>query len=145
MGRHPVHTPDGSPRGNSPRWRDPYFNEWSQVVGERIRRLRRERELNLAHFSGLIYKPEGGHYSGGYFSRLERGWSSAPLYVYLAVSEALAVHPGRLLGADDVQKDASDAEMTLVRFLRRVEISPDEAIARLALALPRHQQPPAAE
>jgi hypothetical protein len=36
------------------------------------------------------------------------------------------------MGSDETQKPLSEAEMTLVRFTRRVGIKPDEAIARLA-------------
>jgi hypothetical protein len=48
------------------------------------------------------------------------------------VAEALEVEPGRLLGPDDVQLEISEAEMTLVDLVRRIRISPAEAIARLA-------------
>jgi len=95
--------------------------------------------LSLHNFSYTIYKPEGGHYSGGYFSRLERGWSTAPLYVYLAIATAFAIEPGRLLGMEDVEKPVTDAEMTLVQFLRRMDIEPDEALARLCRSEPHLQ------
>jgi hypothetical protein len=36
------------------------------------------------------------------------------------------------MGSDEAQKPISEAEMTLIRYLRRVGVSPDEAIARLA-------------
>ena len=76
-------------------------------------------------------KPEGGRYSGASLSRLERGWASAPLHLYLAIAVALDVEPGRLLGPDDVQRPVTDGELTLVRTLRRLGIAPDEVIARL--------------
>jgi hypothetical protein len=37
-----------------------------------------------------------------------------------------------MMGSDETQKPISEAEMTLVRFLRRTGVKPDEAIARLA-------------
>ena len=133
MGRHPVYPPEGSrSRGGSPRWRDPYFCEWSQVVGDRVRRLRRRQELSLNELAVMVQKPEGGNYSAGYYSRLERGWASAPLYAYLALSEALGVEPGRLLGMEDVDRPVSEAEMTLLLFLRGIGVTPDEALVRLA-------------
>ncbi|MDP8942766.1 MAG: helix-turn-helix domain-containing protein [Actinomycetota bacterium] len=116
----------------APRWRDPYHCEWSIVVGDRVRRLRDARDLSLRELADALGKPEGGRYSGASLSRLERGWASAPLYVYLAIAAALEVEPGRLLGPDDVQRPVTEAELTLVRTLRRLDIAPDEAIARLA-------------
>jgi len=79
----------------------------------------------------VVEKPEGGGYSGGYFSRLERGWASAPLYVYIALAEALGLVPGRLLGPDDAHKPVSEAEMRLLNVLRELSISPSEAIVVL--------------
>jgi hypothetical protein len=80
----------------------------------------------------LVEKPQGGNYSPGFFSRLERGWASAALVDYIEISAVLGVAPGRLLGPDDAQRDVSEAEMTLIRLLRRMHMRPDEAIARLA-------------
>ena len=131
-GRHRIHarrTEQGYWGG--PRWPDPTYCEWAVVVGDRVRRLRRARDMTLISFAHTVYRPDGGHYSAGYFSRLERGWASAPMYVYLAVADALGVEPGALLGSDDVEKDVSDAEMTMVRCLRRLRIAPDEALVRL--------------
>ena len=136
MGRHTsfvdrAHAPAG-------RWRDPYFCEWGIVVGDRVRRTRVGRGLTLERLRVVVEKPEGGHYSGGYFSRLERGWASAPLYVYIALAEALSVDPGRLLGPDDAHKAVTEAEMTLVNVVRELRISPSEAIVQLtAGARPR--------
>jgi hypothetical protein len=72
------------------------------------------------------------HYSLGYFSRLERGWASAPFYVYLAIAAAFDIDPGRLLGPDSAMLDASEAEMTLVQTLRELGIEPPAALATLA-------------
>ena len=66
-------------------------------------------------------------------SRASSGaWASAPLYVYLALAAVLEVEPGRLLGSDDAQKPITEAEMTLVRFIREVGLAPHVALARLA-------------
>ncbi|MGI8438776.1 MAG: hypothetical protein ACR2NV_00985 [Thermoleophilaceae bacterium] len=119
-----AHAPAG-------RWRDRYFCEWGIVVGDRVRRTRVEQGLTLEKLREVVEKPEGGGYSGGYFSRLERGWASAPLYVYIALAEALGLVPGRLLGPDDAHKPVSEAEMTLLNVLRELSISPSEAIVVL--------------
>lgn len=133
MGRHPTRVSafQTGYRGG-PRWSDAYHCEWSTVVGDRVRRLRNARGLSLAALADLVHKPEGGYYSAGYFSRLERGWASAPLYVYLGIAAALEVEPGRLLGSDDAQKPITEAEMTLVRFLRGTDLAPHEVLMRLA-------------
>ena len=132
MGRHPIHArraEHGFPGG--PGWPDPTYCEWAVVIGDRVRRLRKARGLTLAGFAGIVHKPDGGHYTPGYFSRLERGWASAPMYVYLAVAYALEVEPGALFGSDDATKKVLDGELMLVRCLRRLHISPDEALVRL--------------
>jgi len=133
MGRHPtrVSSLQTGYRGG-PRWSDAYHCEWSTVVGDRVRRLRNARGLSLAALADLVYKPEGGNYSAGYFSRLERGWASAPMYVYLGIAAVLEVEAGRLLGSDDAQKPITEAEMTLVRFLRGADLPPHEVLMRIA-------------
>ncbi len=110
---------------------EPYHCEWGVIVGDRIRRLRRERNLTLADMCAGVDKPDGGHYTTGFFSRLERGWASGPLVTYVSVAAQFDVEPGRLLGPDDAQREVTGAEMTLVHVLRRMGITPDEAIARL--------------
>jgi transcriptional regulator with XRE-family HTH domain len=102
------------------------------VVGDRIRRLRQARGWALHELARRVRKHEGGHYSAGYFSRLERGWASAPLYVYLVIAGALEVEPGVLLGPDEVQRELAPEEAVLLRLLRRSGIEPGDAIARLA-------------
>lgn len=97
-----------------PRPTDRFRREWAIVLGERIRRLRRDRDMTLLQISALVQKPEGGNYWPGYFGRIEKGYFGAPLYAYLAVADALEVHPGRLLGPDDVQREATEAETTLL-------------------------------
>ena len=132
MGRH--QTLDGPTRGrrDGPRWSDPYFCEWSQVVGGRVRRLRLDRGWSLSDLAERVRKPEGGAYTGGYFSRLERGWASAPLYVYLAIAETLEVDPGKLLGEDEVGRETTASERALLGFVEAAGLAPEQAIVRLA-------------
>ena len=111
---------------------DPYHCEWGVIVGDRIRRLRRERAMTLAELSALVDKPDGGHYSQGFFSRMERGWASGPLVTYVEVAAQFGLEPGRLLGPDDAQREVSEAEMTLINVLRDMRLPPHEAIVRLA-------------
>jgi transcriptional regulator with XRE-family HTH domain len=128
-------------RRNGPRWSDPYFTDWGVVVGDRIRRLRQALGWALHELAHRVRKPEGGHYSAGYFSRLERGWASAPLYVYLMIAAELDVDAGVLLGPDEVQRELSPEEAVLLRVLREADVDPGEAIARLAgLAARRGEQ-----
>jgi transcriptional regulator with XRE-family HTH domain len=101
------------------------------VVGDRIRRLRRARDWHLIDLCNAVVKPDGGHYTPGFFSRLERGWGSGPLTTYVNVADALDVEPGRLLGPDEAQREVSGAEMALVDLVRRLGLSPAEAIVRL--------------
>ena len=114
-----------------PEWNRRYRCEWGEVVGGRVRRLRQLHGLTLARMAASFHRPDGGHYSPGFLSRLERDWASPPLWVYIVLAELFAVAPGRLLGPDDVAMEISEAEVTLLRLLRRLGIDPDEAIARL--------------
>jgi transcriptional regulator with XRE-family HTH domain len=131
MGRKPTRVSGLQTGYQRTAWAAPYVIEWGVVVGDRARRLRNDRGWRLFDLANAVSKPEGGHYSAGYFSRLERGWTMAPLYVYVAVAEALGVAPGRLLGPDAVQLEASADEMVLLRLMRRQKMDPAEAIARL--------------
>src|SRR5438270_7598638 len=97
------------PGYNGDDWMTPYWIEWGVVVGDRIRRLRRDAGMRLYDLARAVHKPEGGGYSAGYFSRLERGWATAPLYVYVAIAEVLEVAPGRLLGPDAAQLEVTEA------------------------------------
>jgi transcriptional regulator with XRE-family HTH domain len=129
MGRHPTNFwRPGIPRNPSR-----YHSEWSIVVGDRVRRLRMARDWRLIDLAWRVPKPEGGCYSAGYFSRLERGWGNPPLCTYVRTAEAFDVHPGVLLGPDEVQREITPAQEVLLRVLDRAGIEPDEAIARLAL------------
>jgi transcriptional regulator with XRE-family HTH domain len=131
MGRHQTNV-HMYRRPGSPRWSDPYYREWAVVIGERIRRLRTERGWRLHELAGRVPKPEGGYYSVGYFSRLERGWGNAPLYVYIVVAEVFEVQPGVLFGPDEVQRGLTPEQGVLLQFLESAGIHPGEAIARLS-------------
>jgi transcriptional regulator with XRE-family HTH domain len=111
---------------------DPYHCEWGVIVGDRIRRLRREREMTLKDLALGVDKPDGGHYTQGFFSRMERGWASGPLVTYVEIAAQFGIEPGRLLGPDDAQREVTQGEMTLIELTRRMRLSPAEAIARLA-------------
>jgi transcriptional regulator with XRE-family HTH domain len=128
VGRHSF---DGltfrAPRGAAG-WIDDQRCDWTIVVGDRIRRLRRDRGLTLVQVAG-----DAG-FSPGYVSKIERGWANAPLSAYLALAGALDVAPWRLLGPEEVQKEVTDAELTLIQYLRHLELAPHVALARLAAA-----------
>ena len=117
--------PNGSTRG------EPYRTDWGAVVGDRVRRLRIARGLTLREIREKIYKPNGGSYSIGYLSKLERGWSNAPLYVYLTLGELMATEPGVLLGPDESLRGATSGEMTILAVARRIGLQPHEAVLRL--------------
>ncbi len=114
------------------RWEYFYRTPFSEMIGGRLRRLRLARGLSQNAARHGVRRPNGGAYSQGLLSRLEKGYANSPLYVYIHFAEVYDVDPGRLMGTDEAQKPISEAEMTLVRVLRRARISPDEAIARLA-------------
>jgi transcriptional regulator with XRE-family HTH domain len=117
-------------------WVDHQRCEWTIVVGDRIRRLRRDRQLSLVELARLTRKPRGGNFSAGYVAKIERGWANTPLASYLALADALEVAPWRLLGPEEVQKEVTDGELTLIQYLRHVGIAPHEALARLASGAP---------
>jgi transcriptional regulator with XRE-family HTH domain len=118
-------------RKDGPRWSDPYYLEWAVTVGDRIRRLRRDRDWALKDLAARVRKPDGGFFSLGYFSRLERGWGSAPLYTYIKIAEAFEVDPGRLLGPEEVQLEVTPQQGMLLQVLEKAGIDPAEAIVRL--------------
>ena len=86
--------------------------------------------------AGATERPAGGSLSPGHLSRIERGWANAPLSTYLAIAAALEVAPWRLLGPEEVQKEVTDAELTLIQFLRETRLAPHEALTVLASAPP---------
>ena len=123
------------PRGGAG-WIDRNRCEWTIVVGDRIRRVRRDRGLSLVQLAERVEKPGGKRFSAGHLSKIERGWANAPLSTYLAIATGLGVPPWRLMGPEEVQKEVTDAELTLVQYLRHVGLAPHEALARLANARP---------
>jgi transcriptional regulator with XRE-family HTH domain len=114
------------------RWELFYRTPYSEMIGARVRRSRMSRGLTQGALLRKVERPRGGSYSTGLLSRIEKGHANSPLYVYMHIAAALDLEPGRLMGSDETQKPINEAEMTLVRFLRRAEITPDDAIARLA-------------
>jgi transcriptional regulator with XRE-family HTH domain len=110
---------------------DHHWHEWAMIVGDRLRRLRRERSWTLADAAREIVRPDGGAYSPGYLGKIERGVAYAPLYVYLRLAEIYGVHPSRLFAQDEVLRDVNEAELTLVRVVREAGIEPSEAIVRV--------------
>jgi hypothetical protein len=129
MGRHLTGVMSVGDAG--PEWSRRYRCEWGEVVGGRVRRLRTAQGMSLVQVADSFQRPDGGHYSPGFLSRLERGWASPPLWVYVVLAERFGVEPGRLLGPDHVATEVSEAELTLLRLLRRLRIEADEAIVRL--------------
>jgi transcriptional regulator with XRE-family HTH domain len=115
---------------------DPTYCEWGALVGGRIRRLRRRRRMTLTDFGHALMRPDGSCFSAGFVSRLERGRSAAPLYVYLAIADVLEVDPGVLLGPEAAALDVTEGEAVLLRYLRQVGIEPHEAIVRLSARSP---------
>lgn len=123
------------------RWELRYREQYSEMVGARIRRARLYRDLTQKKLLDKVERPRGGRYSNGLLSRIEKGYANSPLYVYMHFADALEVDPGRMLGSDETQKPISEAEMTLVRFMRRARIAPDQALAILAQAGPGASPP----
>jgi transcriptional regulator with XRE-family HTH domain len=105
------------------------------IVGDRIRRLRKERGWTLLDAAAHVPRPDGGRYSAGYIGKIERGVAYAPLYVYLMLADTYGVDPGRLLGPDDVFNPVSESEMTLLRVVRDAGFDPSEAILRIVRAV----------
>lgn len=130
MGAHRVNILGLGAEGH-PDWNQRWRCEWGEVVGTRVRRLRADRGLRILDLAEKLRRSDGRHYSGSFVSRLERGWTSPPLFVYIMIAELFAVAPGDLLGRDGVERIVSDAEITLVKVVRELGLSPEEAIAKL--------------
>ena len=113
-------------------WELLYRTPYTVMVGGRLRGIRETRKLTQRQALARTRRPNGGTYSQGFLSRIEAGYANAPLYAYVHLSKAYELEPGRILGSDEAQKPITEAEMTVVKFLRRARISPDEALARLA-------------
>jgi transcriptional regulator with XRE-family HTH domain len=106
--------------------------EYTELVGLRIKRLRAARGWTQLETVQRIERPRGGRYTPGLLSRVENGYANPPVFVYVHLSEAFEIDPGRLLGSEETQKPISEAEMTVIRFLRTAGIAPHDALARLA-------------
>lgn len=132
MGRLKTNVSGVSRDSDGPGWQSRYRSEWAEVVGGRVRRLRQGRGWTLRQLAERLPKPEGGCYSAGYCSRLERGWGSPPLWVYIELARVFDVAPGKLLGVEDVEHVVSAEQGLLLRFLDRMGIEPAEALARIA-------------
>jgi hypothetical protein len=91
--------------------------------------MREHRGLLLRQIE--IPRPDGRFYSSSFFSRLEHGWGTPPLWVYVTLAERFDVHPGVLLGPEEVTREWTESELTLLRVLRRMNIDPEEAIVTL--------------
>ncbi len=112
---------------------DRRYLEVAVVVGDRIRRLRMDRDWTLIELARRVRKPGGGGgYSASYFSRLERGWANAPLYTYLQIATVLEADSWALFAPDEVRHDPTPGELMLLRYLRRAGVPPDEALVRIA-------------
>jgi transcriptional regulator with XRE-family HTH domain len=112
-------------------WERLYRTPYTVMVGRRLRQVREKRKLTQTEALDRAPRPNGRVYSQGFLSRIEAGYANPPLYAYVHLAEAYALDPGRVMGSDEAQKPISEAEMTLIRFLRRSRISPDEALVRL--------------
>ncbi len=108
-----------------------YRTPYTEMVGARLRRLRQARGLTQMQARQRVRRPRGGTYSQGFMSRVEKGYANAPLYAYVHLAEAYEIEPGRLMGSDETQKPITEAEMTLIRFLRRVGVTPDAVLERV--------------
>ncbi len=129
----------GPLRGDpGPAWDGRYRCEWGQVVGRRVRALRQKAGLRIIDPAEDIRRADGRPYSASFVSRLERGWASPQLYTYCLLAARFEVAPGELLGSEGVERPVDDSEPTLVRVVRRLGMTPEDAIARLAAGGPAH-------
>jgi transcriptional regulator with XRE-family HTH domain len=142
MGRHRTNYALLGATGDTPRdrqgkpvepsWDLKHRTEYTQMVGRRIRRIREGLELTQGHLGQQARKPNGDRYSPGMISRMERGHANPPIYAYVDVAAVLDIAPGVLLGPRSVEDPIEEGELTLVRFLRRIGMTPDEALALIA-------------
>ena len=115
------------------RWEMLHKTPYTMMIGRRLKRIREGRHLTQREVVTRTRKPRGnGFYSQGLLSRIEAGYANAPLYTYVDFANTYELDPGRVMGPEDAEKPVDEAELTLIKFLRRTGISVDEAIARLA-------------
>lgn len=146
MGRRRVHyhwsanrgegvlSPDGRKlAANGPeRWEMLHKTGYTLMIGRRLKRIREGRHLTQMQVADRTRRPKGGTYSQGLLSRIEAGYANAPLYPYIDFANFYELDPGRVMGPEDAEREVGEAEMALVKFLRRLGITPDEAMARIA-------------
>jgi transcriptional regulator with XRE-family HTH domain len=116
----------------SERWEMLHRSPYSLMIGQRFKRIREGRRMTQSSVIKIVRKPNGNRYSQGFLSRIEAGYANAPLYSYVDFAKAYELDPGRLMGPEEAEKPVGEAERTLIGFLRRLGISPDEAMARIA-------------
>lgn len=92
--------------------------------------------MRLTDLGRALTRSDGSYHSAGFVSRLERGRSAAPLYVYLAIADVLEVDAGVLLGPEASALEVTESEAVLLRCLRELGIEPHEAILRLSAQRP---------
>jgi transcriptional regulator with XRE-family HTH domain len=115
------------------KWELLHKTPYTVMIGRRLKRIREGRHLTQRAVADNTRKPRGnGFYSQGLLSRVEAGYANAPLYAYIDFANYYELDPARVMGPEDAEKPVDEAEMTLIKFLRRTGISVDEAIARLA-------------
>lgn len=115
------------------RWERLHKTGYTLMIGRRLRRIREGRHLTQQYVADRTRKPRGnGFYSQGFLSRIEAGYANAPLYAYIDFANFYDLDPARVMGPEDAEKPVDEAQMALIKFLRRAGISIDEAIARLA-------------
>lgn len=130
-----VRTPRHEPLP-ADRWDMAYVTEYTRMVGRRLKRIRDERGLTQGRVMYLVERPDGRNYSRGLLSRIESGYANSPLYVYLHLADFYELDPAAILGPEDDGEGMGEAEMALIEALRRLGISPGEAMARLARSEP---------
>jgi transcriptional regulator with XRE-family HTH domain len=114
------------------RWELMYKTAYTVMVGLRLRRIREGRNLTQNQAASRTRRKRGGPYSQGFLSRLEAGYASAPLYSYIDFADTYELDPARVLGGEDADRKVGEAELALIKFLRHLGITPDQAMARLA-------------
>lgn len=124
-----------------PAWATRYRMEWAIVVGRRVRALRHQREMSIIDLAQEIERADGRPYSPSFVSRLERGWASPPLFAYITLARLFEVAPGELLGSEGVERPITDAELTMVRVVRNLGLSPEQALVRLMAGGPQASDP----
>ena len=109
--------------------------DWGQVVGSRVRRLRTSSRLAARRPRGAVLQARSAATDDGtYISRLERGWTTPSLFVYIQVADALEIPAGRLLGEEGLERTLSSDQELLLRLVEHLGLTPEQAAARLCRA-----------